>query len=280
MKEDYIRGIQDKANELREMTLDMCEKSKRGHLTSCFSSAEILSVLYYGGVLKYNPKNPKWEQRDRFLLSKGQASPMLYAALADIGFFPKNWLDTFCQKDGKFGVHLQNDIPGVECTFGSLGHGLGIGVGMALAAKMNNDPYFTIVELGDGELYEGTVWESAMSASHYRLNNLIAIVDRNWQCATNFTESSLRLNPIDKKFESFGWEVKSIDGHSIEELLGAFEGFRSYKRDAPYAIIADTIKGKGSSYIESRVEWHSRAPANSEEAQIIRNELNYRRKNG
>lgn len=267
-----VSYLKEKAKYLRLETLDMCVGAKTGHVTSSFSSAEILSVLYYGGILSYDIKNPIWDERDRFILSKGQASPILYVALADLGFYPKDWLKTFCKPDGKFGVHLQNDVPGVEITSGSLGHGLGIGTGLALAAKMDKKNYFTFVLLGDGECYEGSVWESAMFASHNNLNNLIAIVDRNWQCATAFTEDCVKLNPLDEKWRSFGWDVKNINGHSIEELLDAFEGYKCHKRNNPYVIVADTVKGKGSPYIESKVAWHAKAPT-PEEANIVKEDI-------
>ena len=273
LKKEHIEKLKERARELRNLTLDMCVKAGTGHVTSSFSCAEIMAVLYFGGIMRHNPKDPKWNERDRFILSKGQASPILYATLADAGYFSKEWLETFCKKDGKFGVHLQNDVPGVEISSGSLGHGLGIATGMALAAKMDKKKYFTFVLLGDGELYEGSNWESAMVANQYNLNNLIAIVDRNWQCATNFTEESIKLNPIDKKFQAFGWETKIINGHSIEGILDSLEGFRSIKRDGPYVIIAETIKGKGSPYIESQVMWHARAPT-QEEAKIVKKEIN------
>jgi transketolase len=266
-----IKDLEKKANELRRMTLDMCVSAKTGHVTSCFSCAEILACLYYK-VMKHNPSNPSWKGRDRFILSKGQASPILYAVLADCNYFPKEWLNTFCQKEGKFGVHLQNNIPGVEISAGSLGHGLGIAAGIALAAKMDKEPHFTFVLMGDGELYEGSNWESAMFAASKNLNNLIVIVDRNGQCATDFTEDGVKLNPIDEKFKAFGWEVKNIDGHSIPQILEALEGFRSEKRNKPYIIIADTIKGKGAPYIESQILWHARAPV-GEEVEIVKNEL-------
>tara|TARA_Y100000310_G_scaffold221576_1_gene223176 strand:+ start:36249 stop:37103 length:855 start_codon:yes stop_codon:yes gene_type:complete len=271
-----IGDLERKSDELRTKTLDICVKAKTGHVTSCFSCAEIFATLYYGDVLRFDSKNPELEDRDRFILSKGQASPMLYAMLADLEFFPENLLDGFCKKGGKFGVHLQDTVPGVEITSGSLGHGLGIASGIALAAKMDRKNYHTFALLGDGECYEGSIWESAMFASQNRLNNLTAIVDRNWQCATNFTESSLGLYPLDEKWKAFGWDVKNIDGHSVKELLDAFNGFRSEKRNKPHVVIADTIKGKGSKYIESQVPWHSKAPT-SEEAEIVREEIKLRR---
>jgi len=265
--------LKEKARELRNLTLDMCVRAGTGHLTSSFSCAEILTALYYGNVLRHNPSNPKWEERDRFVLSKGQASPILYATLADLGFFPKEWLDSFNQKDGRFAVHLQNDIPGVEISSGSLGHGLGIGAGMALAAKMDKKDYFTFVLLGDGECYEGSIWESAMFAGHNNLNNLITIIDRNGLCVTDFTENLVRLEPLDEKWRAFGWYVRRVNGHSIDELLDALKDFRTRKRSSPYLIIADTIKGKGAPYIEGQISWHGLAPQ-GQDADIVKKEIN------
>jgi len=276
IKKKIIKLLEKKAKELRNLTLDMCEIARTGHVTSSFSCVEILTTLYYGGVLRYDSKNPGWECRDRFILSKGQASPIYYVTLADCGFYPKTWLNTFCKKDGKFGVHLQSNVPGVEITSGSLGHGLGISAGIAYASKMDRvvkDHFLTFVLLGDGELHEGSVWESVMFAGHHRLNNLIAIVDRNGLCATDFTENCISLNPLKNKFESFGWDVQIVDGHSIRELLAAFKDVRAEKRNKPYVIIAETIKGKGSPCIENEILWHARAPVD-DNVRIIRNEIN------
>lgn len=268
----FVDKLNAKAKQLRSMTLDMCEEAGTGHLTSSFSCAETLAVLYHGNILRYDVQKPHWEDRDRFILSKGQASPILYVTLADLGFFPKEWLKTFAKKDGKFGVHLQNTVPGVEVTTGSLGHGLGIAAGIALAAKLDRKEYLTFALLGDGECYEGSIWESAMFAAHHHLNNLLVIVDRNGQCTISYTENAVRLNPLDEKWKSFGWDVRTINGHSVEEFLDALEGFRSRKRNNPYVIIAETIKGKGSPFIETKVNWHARAP-NHDEAKIIRKDL-------
>lgn len=255
-----MTDLKQKAKEIRIATLDLCVKAKTGHVTSAFSCADILVALYYGRILRYDASNPDWKKRDRFILSKGHASIILYPILADLGFFPKQWLDTFCEADGHFGVHLQNDIPGVEITTGSLGHGIGIGVGMALAAKMNREHHFVFVLLSDGECYEGSVWESALFASHHRLNNLVAIVDRNGLCVTDFTENCLKLNPLDEKWKAFGWDVISINGHSFEEIFSALGNFRSEKRNKPLVIIADTVKGKGVSFMENQILWHGCVP--------------------
>ncbi len=254
------KALYEKANEIRKKTLEMCIGAKTGHVTSSFSCAEILTSLYYGGLLKHDSKNPQWMDRDRFILSKGQASPILYNILADREFFPADWLEGFATENGHFGVHLQCDIPGVEYTMGSLGHGLGIGAGVALAAKMNLKDYHTFVLLGDAECYEGSVWESAMFAGHHNLNNLTAIIDRNGYGVLGATEEIVGLNPIDEKFNSFGWQTKKINGHSIEEILDSLNNIRSRKINKPYLLIAETIKGKGIEFMENVFRWHGLAP--------------------
>lgn len=269
---EKIAELEKKANYIRNQILDMCVRAGTGHVTSSFSCAEIMVALYYGGILRYDASNPKWESRDRFILAKGHASVILYPILADLGFFLESELDRFCQTDGIFGVHLQDDVPGVEITAGSLGHGIGIAAGIALAAKMNNEPYFTFTLLGDGECYEGSVWESALFAAHHQLNNLIAIVDRNRLSAINFTEKAVRLSPMDKKWEAFGWEVANIDGHSFKEIFSALKDFRSKRSDKPLVIIANTVKGKGVSFMENQPLWHARAPE-GKEAEIAKAEL-------
>lgn len=263
MAEAILRNVarlEQKANYIRNLILDMCVKAGTGHVTSSFSCTELLVALYYGGILRYNVSNPKWAGRDRFILSKGQASPLLYAILADLGFFPKRELGKFCQADGLFGVHLQRDVPGVEITTGSLGHGLGISAGIALAAKMDKKSYMTIALLGDGECHEGSIWESAMFASHHGLNNLVAIIDRNWYCVTGHTENIVRLNPMDKKWQSFGWRFAVINGHSFEEIFSVLDGLRSRQDKSPLVIVANTVKGKGVSFMENKPLWHGIAP--------------------
>ncbi len=260
MDEEKIKFLEKEAHRLRNLVFDNCFSTKTGHIASAFSCSDILIALYYGNILKHDPKNPKLEERDRFILSKGHASPILYNILGDRGFFPKEWLNTSCQIDGKIGVHLQSNIPGVEITSGSLGHGLGIGIGIALAAKMDLKSYFTFVLLGDGESYEGSVWESIMFAGKSNLNNLVVIVDRNGIGASDFTENGVGLEPFAEKWESFGWKVKIVDGHSFGELLKAFEDIRSLRENRPLVIIAKTIKGKGIPSIENNPDWHGRLP--------------------
>jgi transketolase len=272
LSDKKIKYLEKKANYIRNQILDMCVKAKTGHVTSSFSCTEILVSLYQGGILNVNPKNPQWDKRDRFILSKGQASVILYPVLADMGFFSEKELKRFNQKDGMFGVHLQYDVPGAEITAGSLGHGFGIAAGLALAAKLNKERHMIITLLGDGECYEGSMWETAMFASHNRLNNLFAIVDRNWMCATEFTEDTVELNPLDKKFKSFGWHVININGHSYKEIYKAFHNFRSKRTTKPTIIIADTTKGKGSEHICWDPLWHGISPL-GKDAKICKDQI-------
>lgn len=267
-----IEFLKKKADDIRRLTLNTCINACTGHVTSSFSSAEILTSLYHGKIMRYDIKNPNWDGRDRFILSKGQGSPILYSVLADLGFFPKEWLNKFCCSDGKFGVHLQKDVPGVEITSGSLGQGFGVAVGIALAAKMDRKDFLTFSLLGDGECYEGSIWEAAMFAAHNRLNNLVAIIDRNWLCVTDFTENLVKLNPLDEKWRAFGWEVKVINGNDISQVLDALSEIRNRKRDKPYMIIAETTKGKGVSFMENKPLWHGLAPT-GEEADCAKKEM-------
>jgi transketolase len=268
-----INQLKEKANYIRNQVLDMCVKAGTGHVNSAFSSVELLVALFYGGILCFDPKNPKWKDRDRFILSKGQASVLLYPILADLGYFPKEELQRFAQTDGIFGVHLQHDVPGAEITCGSLGQGFGIAAGMALAAKMNRELFMTVALLGDGECYEGSIWETALFAAHNRLNNLVAIVDRNHLCVTDFTENIIALEPLEEKWKSFGWETTTIDGHSFEEIFNALKGFRSRKSSRPRVIIADTMKGKGVCFMCDAPLWHGMAPK-EKEADKAKEELN------
>ncbi len=233
------------AHDTRTEVLEMCIEAGTGHVTSSMSAVEILISLYFGGLAHVNPMEPKWSGRDRVIISKGQCSPLIYSVLSSKGFFPKDWLQGFAQKNGNFGVHLQNSVPGVELTTGALGHGLGVAAGVALAAKMNRDLHMVYCLLGDGELYEGSIWESAMFAAHNQLNNLVVIVDRNFMATTDFTENMVALEPLDKKFESFGFNVVTVNGHNIEELIASMEGLRSRKYRQPTVIIAETTKGAG-----------------------------------
>lgn len=264
--------LKKKSYEIRKSVLQMCIKAGTGHVTSSLSSIDIMVALYYGNIMRFDPKNPKWEERDRFILSKGQASPALYAILADLGYFDKKELDKFAQKGGKFGVHLQCDVPGVEITSGSLGHGFGVAAGMALATKMNRQLHLVFALLGDGECYEGSIWETAMFAAHNKLNNLIAIIDRNYLCVTDFTENLIELEPMEDKWSAFGWNVERLDGHSFEDMLRVLRKVRSRRASRPLLIIADTVKGEGIECISNVPLWHGLAPQ-GRDAEICKVEL-------
>ena len=272
---DMVALLKKKSYEIRETVLEMCIAAKTGHVTSSMSCIDILVTLYYGDILCVDPKKPKWEGRDRFILSKGQASPALYAVLADLGFYGKKEVEKFAQKDGIFGVHLQNDVPGVEITSGSLGQGFGYAAGIALGAKMNKEIYLTYCLLGDGECYEGSVWETAMFAAHQKLNNLVAIVDRNYMCATDFTEDLIALEPMADKWKSFGWEVTRIDGHDFTQLIEALRHKRSRRSSCPTVVIADTVKGEGIDCICNHPLWHGIAP-DEQQAKLCKSDLKRR----
>lgn len=267
-----ITELKKKANWVRNQILEMSVLAGSGHVTSSFSCTELLVALYHGGVLRFDPKNPKWEKRDRFILSKGQSGIALYPVLADLGFFPVKELSKFAQKDTFLGVHAESNVPGIEAVTGSLGHGLGLSAGMALSGKMDRKDYLVVTLLGDAECYEGSIWEAAMFAGHHRLNNLIGIIDRNWMGVTDFTECSLRLNPLEEKWKSFGWDATTIDGHSFGSIFSALKDIRKRKSKKPYMIIAETIKGRGVSFMENKKLWHYRVPA-EKEIEIARREL-------
>ncbi len=267
-----IQKLKEKANFIRRQILEMVVSAGRGHIGGGFSCVDILVSLYYTPWLKFDPKNPNWENRDRFILSKGHVSAVLFAILADLGYFPISDLNTFQKENSILAGHPDRRVPGIDVDTGSLGHGLGIGAGLALSAKMSKYDFLTFVLLGDGECYEGSVWEAAMFASHHKLNNLIGIVDKNNLCIMDFTKNCVNLEPMDEKWKSFGWDVVSIDGHSFEELNNVFSKVRSRSSEKPLMIIANTVKGKGVSFMENQVEWHHSVP-NSEQLEIARKEL-------
>ena len=275
MSDNKIREMKKRANWVRRQVLEMGVRAGSGHTTSAFSCAELLVALYYGNILRFDVNNPRWDKRDRFILSKAQAGIALYPILAELGFFPVSELEKFAESDSCLGVHAENNIPGVEATTGSLGHGLGLASGIALSAKLDKKDWLTMTMMGDAECYEGSVWEAAMFAAHNKLNNLILIIDRNWMGVTDFTESSLKLDPLEKKWKSFGWDAVTIDGHSFDEILSAFKDARTRRSSKPYAIIAETVKGKGVSFMENKKLWHYRVPV-GEEIDIARRELEKR----
>lgn len=256
--------LEEKAKYLRREAFEMVINAGKGHLGGSLSCVEILVALYYGDILKFDPKNPKWENRDRFILSKGHANNALYVLLADLGFFPASELSKFSKDGCILGGHCDNRVPGVEAITGSLGHGLGIAAGMALGAKLDDKAYMAFVILGDAECQEGSTWEAAMFANHHNLNNLVAFVDRNKLGSEDFTENTSKLEPLEEKWKAFGWDAKSVNGHSIEEILQALGGFRERQSQKPLMIIANTIKGKGVLSLENNPKSHHTLPQGEE----------------
>ncbi len=267
--------LQEKAKRVRQEVLEMCARAGEGRIASAFSCTELLVALFYGGILRFDVKDLAWEGRDRFIMSKSPGAVGLYPILSDLHFFPEAELEKYCQDCsllGPYGGNVPGDIPGIEAVWGSLGHGLGVGAGLALAAKMDGKEYLTVVMLGDGECYEGAIWEAAMFAGHWKLDNLIAVVDRNGICTIDFTENCLRLDPFEDKWQAFGWDVITIDGHSFNEIFAAFEGFRNRKSPRPLVIIANTVKGKGISLLEDNPMGHVIIPS-AEQLEKAREEL-------
>jgi transketolase len=250
-----VRRLEAKAAAVRLKILETVAAAEKGHIGGALSCTDVLVALYHGDILRADPSDRDWPERDRFILSKGHVGVALYVVLADLGYFDAAELNRL-NRGGILGEHPDRGVPGVEIDSGSLGHGLGIGAGMALAAKLDDKSYRTVVLLGDGECHEGSVWEAAMFAAHHRLDNLVAIVDRNGQCVNDFTENINRLAPIGSKWEAFGWEVREIDGHSFDELQDALGDLHIRSADQPLAVIADTIKGKGVSFMERQLAWH------------------------
>ncbi len=252
--------LKEKAKLLRRQAFEMVISAGKGHLGGSLSCTEVLVALYYGGILRFDSKNPDWEDRDRFILSKGHANNVLYVMLADFGFFQASELSNYTKDGSMLGGHCDNRVPGVEIISGSLGHGLGIAAGMALGAKLDRKDYITFVMLGDGECQEGSIWEAAMFAGHHGLNKLVAFIDRNRLGAEEFTENTSRLEPLEDKWKAFGWDVKSIDGHSIDEIMVALRDCRTRQVARPLAIVANTIKGKGISSLENTPKAHHTLP--------------------
>jgi transketolase len=255
-RERLLATLKDKACFCRRETIRLIAIGKSGHYGSVFSAAEIFVVLYYH-MLRYDPSLPDWPNRDRFILSKGHAAVGLYPILADVGFFDPALLDTYTRLGSPFGDHPDmRKIPGIDFSSGSLGHGLSVGVGMALAARVSKRSYRVYVLLGDGEMDEGQVWEAAMSAAHYRLGNLVAIVDRNRVSVDGPTAEVMDVEPLTTKWAAFGWQVHEVDGHDLNALLDRSAGLPDPASAQPTILIAHTVAGKPVSFMEHRFEWH------------------------
>lgn len=270
--ETKIDFLEKKAAQIRIDLLKMIYEGKTGHTGSALSCTDILTALYYS-VMKLDPANPKWEDRDRFILSKGHAVEGYYCILGDLGYFPKEELGSFSKFGSRFIGHPNNKVPGVEMNTGALGHGLSISVGMALAAKMNKKPYRVFTLMGDGEQAEGSVWEAAMAAAHYRLDNLTAIIDRNRLQISGSTEDVMSLESLEDKWRSFGWEVITVDGHHYPDLLQALETAPVNVR--PKLVMAYTTKGKDVSFMENVAHWHHGVPT-AQQLETALSELSFK----
>ncbi len=256
------------ANEIRKSIILSIHAAASGHPGGSLSSADILTALYFY-KMKVDPRNPKMNDRDRFILSKGHAAPALYATLAEKGFFPKEELLKLRHIDAMLQGHPDmKGIPGIEMSTGSLGQGFSASVGMALASKLDQIENKIYVLLGDGEVQEGIIWEAAMAAAHYKLDHLTAILDYNGLQIDGTNDEVMRIHPIADKWKSFGWHVLSIDGHNMEQIIEALDVADNIK-DQPTIIIAKTVKGKGVSFMENQVGWHGNAPKTEEVKQAL-----------
>lgn len=262
--------IEDIAKDIRKKVYQIAHFAGGGHMGAAFSMADIISVLYFDDVLKYDAAHPDWEERDKFILSKGHASYALYAALAKAGYFPEEELRHVGQPESKFGGHPKMyDIPGVEASTGALGHGLSFGIGIAYANKTDQKQSHVYVVLGDGECQEGSVWEGALSAPTLALDNLTVVVDHNKLQAMDDLENIVHMKPFADKWRAFGWNVTEIDGHNYSEIK---EALLARQNGKPTLVVAHTIKGKGVSFMENVPIWHYRMP-NEQELPILMQEL-------
>lgn len=247
--------LKQKAKEIRKKIIKMSFRGKGSHISSCLSITDILVVLYWD-LLRINPKKPKEKNRDRFILSKGHAACALYPILAEKGFFKNSYLDTYGRNNTLLGVHPEHGtLPGIEFSTGSLGHGLAAGAGMAFAAKLNNSTSKTFVLISDAECDEGSIWETALFSAHRQIDNLVVIIDYNKLQAFGKTKDIANLEPFADKWKSFGWTVKEVDGHNLQQLSKLLNSV-PFVKNKPTAIIAHTIAGKGISFLENRFEWH------------------------
>jgi transketolase len=252
--------LEDRAAFIRIETINLINIAKNGHYTSTFSAADLFSALYYH-ALRIDPKRPEWPDRDRFVLSKGHAMVGLYPVLADLGYFDPSELESYTRLGSAFADHPDmTKVPGADFSSGSLGHGLAISVGMALAARVDGRDYRVWCMTGDGELAEGQIWEAAMMASQYRLGNLVWLVDKNQMGLDGYTEDVMNIDPLDEKMRAFGFEVQGIDGHDFDAIVSTFDSLPDTSCERPQAIIANTIKGKGLGYMELNPLFHVGGP--------------------
>lgn len=265
---EKIKALQKVALEMRFHIVDMVFKAQSGHCGGSLSAADIVTALYFE-ILNIDPSNPQWPQRDRFVLSKGHACPVQYAALAMRGFFPVEELDTLRKLHSRLQGHpVAGKLPGIEVTSGSLGVGFCEAVGLALEARLEKSNWHVWALLGDGELNEGAIWEAAQAASKFSLDNLTAIVDRNGLQNDGFCDQIMPMDSISDKFRAFGWKTLEIDGHDMVQILEALEKAKSFK-NRPCCIIAKTIKGKGVSFMENKRDWHGKPPNTEQYQQAV-----------
>lgn len=260
------------ARKIRKLSLEMVASARASHIASALSIADIVAVLY-GKVLKYDPANPDWPERDKFILSKGHACVAVYAALAEKGFFPVEELRTYGKDHSMLMNHISHKVRGVEFSTGSLGHGLPFAVGKALAAKRKSERWRSFVLMSDGELGEGSNWEAFLFAAHHQLDNLMAVIDYNKLQSLTTVAQTLGMEPLTQKFDAFGWAVKEVDGHDHTALTSAMES-TPWVAGKPSVLVAHTTKGKGVSFMENSVKWHYSCP-NKEELSLALKELGY-----
>ena len=265
--------LEQRATQMRKDIVAMIAKAGSGHPGGSLSSVEIMTALYFGGVMNYDPANPDDPNRDRFILAKGHAAPVLYTTLAHAGYFAREELMTLRQLGSRLQGHPDSNLlNGVEVSTGSLGQGLSIAAGAASGLKLNNSPATVFTLLGDGECEEGQVWEAAMYAAHYKLDNLVAIVDRNGLQIDGKTEEVCNPSDLCEKFAAFGWDVHTVDGHDIDALIDLLKQTKASHDAKPQVIIAKTVKGKGVSFMENQASWHGKAP-NDEQTKAALEEL-------
>lgn len=269
---ELTKFLENKSLWARKQTLLIHKIAPSTRIASSLSAVEIFSVLYYGKILKYNPKNVFWEKRDRLIVSKAHGAISLYPILSDLGFFSKEELHKVCQTGSLLGSIPDPTIPGFETINGSLGHGLGVGCGMSLAIKSNKEKQKVFVLMGDGELFEGAVWEAIMFAGEHQLGNLILIIDNNKTCMLDRSKNVIDLYPLKKKFEDFNWLVEETDGHNIKELYKSLKDLKTNKINKPKVLIADTVKGKGVASLENNSLSHIKT-LKPEEIDIILSRL-------
>lgn len=259
----YMENTEQISLKLRQSLMKMLHKHKAGHIPSCFSMVDFLTVLYYSGYIKYKIGDPKNALRDKIIISKGHAAMALYPIFADFGFFDPEELERFTQPDGLLGLYADYRVPGIEGISGSLGHGIGMAAGFILSDRMDKVKRNVFVVIGDGECYEGSIWEAAMFAAHHQMGSMKVILDRNKLCILGRTEDLLDLGDLKSKWESFGWNAVCVDGHNHKDLNCAFQEIMSVE-NKPSILIADTTKGKGISFMEGNAQWHNKIPSDEQ----------------